>query len=293
MFFYTINGAQIPYFNAQFIKGFALQPYLKAEDGLVYAASHGYNYWYIDGSLSTDCIEAWDTERTEALKTKCIENHIQPIFHGNFKVPLASDVLMLRRAAIEYTKHEIDICEKIGCPLIIHGSVVVEPRTISSAKKAALDGLIESLKELKEYAARKNVAVWLENLSNYPNYRPFTYIATSKDEFAYILDHIDIPIFFDIGHANVNAIIPVDEFFLSFHNNIVAISLSNNNGALDQHLGLESGSIDYHSFVNLMLKTKWSGIIAFETRNVPPRKSIQSLYSIIEIVNAERSLKAG
>lgn len=288
-----MQGCHMPYFNAQFIKGFALQPYLKAEDGLTYAAAHGYNYWYIDGSLSTDCIEEWNDTRIEALKNKCIENKIQPIFHGNFKVPLASDVLMLRKAAIEYTKCEIDICAKFGCALIIHGSVIVEPRNISSVKKAALNGLIESLKELREYAAKKNVTIWLENLSNYPNYRPFTYIATSKDEFAYILDQIDIPIFFDIGHANVNAIVPVDEFFFSFHSKIAAISMSNNNGSLDQHLGLESGNIDYHSFVDLMLQTEWSGIIAFETRNVPPRKSIQSLYSIIEIVNAERALKTG
>lgn len=283
----------MPYFNAQFIRGFALQPYLKAEDGLLYAAAHGYNYWYIDGSLETDCIEEWDNIRIETLKKKCIEHNIQPIFHGNFKVPLASDVISLRKAAIEYSKREIDICEKLECALIVHGSVIVEPRTISSAKKSAIDGLVDSLKELRQYADKKNVHIWLENLSNYPNYRPFTYIATSKDEFSYILKQVDISIFFDIGHANVNAIIPADEFFYSFHKNIVAISMSNNNGTLDQHLGLENGSIDYHRFVDLMLETKWSGIVAFETRNVSPRKSIQSLYSIIEVVNLQRTLQAG
>ncbi len=279
--------------NAPFIKGFALQPYLKAEDGLVYAAAHGYNYWYIDGSLTTDCIDEWNDARIEALKNKYIEHKIQPIFHGNFKAPLASDVLMLRKAAIEYTKREIDISEKLGCALIIHGGVVVEPRTIASVKKSALNGLIESIKELKEYAAKKNVAIWLENLSNYPNYRPFTYIATSKDEFAYILDQVDIPIIFDIGHANVNSIIPVDEFFLSFHNKIAAISMSNNNGTLDQHLDLDSGSINYHNFVRIMLTTGWTGIIAFETRNVTPRKSIHSLCNIIETLNTELASKVG
>ncbi|OGT41300.1 MAG: hypothetical protein A3F13_09890 [Gammaproteobacteria bacterium RIFCSPHIGHO2_12_FULL_40_19] len=283
----------MPYYNTQFIKGFALQPYLKGEDGLIYSATHGYNYWYIDGSLNTDFAETWDAERITRLREKCEKYDIKPIFHGNFKVPLASDVTALRIAAIEYTKHEIDVCEKLNCPLIIHGSVIVEPRKIASVKNEALNGLINSLIELKKYAKSKNVPLWLENLSNYPNYRPFTYIATSKDEFSYILDQVDIPIFFDIGHANVNAKNPVEEFFYAFHKNIVAISMSNNNGSLDQHLGLENGSIDYHNFVDMLLETKWSGIIAFETRNVSPRKSIQSLYSIIEIVNSRKSLRTG
>ena len=263
-----------------FVDGFALQSYLTAEEGLSYAAQHHYDYWYIDGSIHTDFIDQWTDHRIEKLLILCQKHNIKPIYHGNFKVPLASDVESLRLCAVEYVKKEIDICAKLNCPLIMHGSAVIEPRKVLLAKKIALKGLIKSLQTLQQYANDRNVTLWLENLSNYPNYKPFSYIGTTREEFLFILSEVEIRLFFDFGHANVNAKDCVEDFFKTFMPHIAGVSMSNNDGKLDQHLALEDGSIDYRNIVKLMIDNHWHGIVGFETRNALPQESINTFKSL-------------
>jgi len=278
----------MPNSSINFVDGFALQSYLQAEEGLIYAANHKYDYWYVDGSIHSDFIDKWNDERIENLLAAIQTHNVKPIFHGNFKVPLSSDVEILRLCAIDYIKKEIDICEKFKCPLIIHGSAVIEPRKIVSVKKLALNNLINSLEILQEYAKLKNVELWLENLSNYPNYKPFHYIGTTIDEFSYILEKIKISLFLDFGHANINAPYPAEDFFTNFHPHIAGISMSNNDGKTDQHLKLEDGNMNYQNIVRTIINSKWHGIVGFETRNANPSKSIQSLQSMTNSVVSEQ-----
>jgi L-ribulose-5-phosphate 3-epimerase len=275
--------------NVRLIKGFAIQPYMKAEECLEYASSHGYSYCYFDGSIHSDFAEQWTELRINNVKLKCKKFNINPIFHGNYKVPLASDVEALRLCAVEYVKKEIDVCANLSCPLIVHGGAIVEPRKILAVKKIALEALVKSLISLKDYADEKGVEIWLENLSNYPSYKPFYYIATIVKEFEFILQHVKIKLFFDFGHANVNAELPVEEFFEKFSTFIVGVSMSNNSGEIDQHLGLKHGSMNYNNILRTMIKAQWRGIIGFETRNVNPSESIKELYSIISEVTSEAS----
>ena len=265
-----------PKTKSNIASGFALQAYMKAEEGVVNAWEHNYDYWYIDGSLHSDFPEQWSHERIIALVALCERTKMSPIYHGNFKAPLASDVEFLRRAAVEYVKKEIDICANFSCPLILHGGALVEPRTIREAKERGLRALIVSLKELQEYAQARNVLLMLENLSNYPNYRPFHYIATKVEEFESIFSEVDVSMFFDFGHANVNAEIPVEDFFKLCASRVAGVSMSNNNGNLDQHLKLHDGSINYSAVLVLMKQLKWQGIVGFEVRNMDPKKVIES-----------------
>jgi len=273
------------------VSGFALQSYHKAEEGLVYAASHGYNYWYIDGSLHSDFFDQWTEDRIKKLKAKCEEYNIKPIYHGNFKVPISSDVEVLRLCAVEYVKKEIDLAAMLNCNLIIHGGAIVEPRKSVVVKKMALNNLIKSLKTLKRYADDKGVIIWLENLSHYPDYKPFSYVGTTLEELTFIQSKIKIPLFLDFGHANVNAVNSVLLFFTALHTNIAGVSISNNNGKLDQHLRLENGTIDYSTIVKTMFALGWNGMVAFENRNTNPTASIQGLYALIDSVVRKENLK--
>ena len=259
---------------------FALQAYLIAEQACLNAAKQGYSHFYIDGSLHSDFAVEWQDSRINNLNDTITQYNCKPIFHGNFKAPLASDVEFLRKSAVSYIKKEIDICGKLKCPLIIHGSAIVEPRKILAAKRAALNSLIQSIKELKAYALNLGVPIWLENLCNYPNYKPFHYIATTSEEFSIILDEVDTDIFFDFGHANVNALEPVETFFLRFHEKIKGISISNNNGVFDQHLKMSRGNIDFNHVRQLIDNLSWKGLVAFEIRDESPRDAKENFLTI-------------
>src|SRR5688572_10201353 len=103
-----------------FVIGYALQNYSHAEQGIIDAHLHGYQYWYIDGSLSSDAARNWDYKRINNMISLIDQYKITPLFHGNYKVPLSSDVAELRYAAVQYTKNEINLASELSAPLIIH-----------------------------------------------------------------------------------------------------------------------------------------------------------------------------
>ena len=259
--------------------GIAHQQYLPAEDGIKKAAEDGCTHWYVDGSLHGEMVKDWDQDRINNLKNMIKEYNISPIFHGNFKAPLGSDVDYLREAAVEYVKKEIDIAAQINAPIVIHGGGIVEPKKVVLAKKIALDNYIKSVKELAEYALSKSVDIYLENLSNYKHYRPFHYVFTHMEEYIYVFENIDnknVYFFLDVGHANVGEGDPI-EIIEKFHTKIKGISFSNNNGEQDQHFSLARGTINFSKLVNTLSKYNWKGLVAFEVRDKCTLDSVKEL----------------
>lgn len=280
-------NTEITKIDLPFAKGFALQEYLSAEEGIVQAINNYCLYWYVDGSLVGESPECWDIKRIADIKNLIEKYNVKPIYHGNYKVPLASDVNDLREAALKYVKKEIDLAAKLEAPLIIHAGAVVEPRLVNKTKKIALNNYVSSLLDLHEYAAQQGVSLFLENLSNYKHYRPFHYIFTEEHEFEYVLSAIpDVKFFLDIGHANIGNGSP-DKIINRFHKNIVGMSFSNNDGLRDQHLALGKGTINYANVVSEILKCNWRGIVGFETRG---RELIRSVADLNEIYEAIQSI---
>lgn len=272
--------------NVPFCTGVAHQKYLGAEKGIRDAFESGCTHWYVDGSLHGEMVDDWDDQRIDSLNRQIQETGVKPIFHGNFKAPLGSDVEAFRAAAVEYVKKEIDIASRLGAPLIIHGGCVVEPKMIVQAKKIALDNYLKSIVELSQYASEKGLTdIYLENLSNYVNYRPFHYIFTHDAEYTYVIErllgHKNVFLFLDAGHANIEGGRPA-EVIRKYHRLIRGISFSNNNGIQDQHFGIHDGTCDYRDVVNAIIETSWRGLVAFETRNQSAQAALRDLCGLYQ-----------
>lgn len=264
-----------------FITGTAQQKYLCAEDGARSAGEGGYTHWYVDGSLEGERPADWSPSRIDALLAIAQDEGVRPIYHGNFKVPIASDVAEVRATAIPYVRSEIDVCAALGAPLILHGGGIVEPRSVRHAKGIALDGLVESLLRITEYAQQRGVAVWLENLCNYTNCHPFYYIFTRDEEFEYVLDRVHgIDFILDVSHAYVNGGDPV-KTFEAFRKRIVAMAFSDNNSTADSHLPLGRGTLNYPGLVDQIMAANWQGTISFETRGSELDHSIDHLTQLV------------
>lgn len=263
-----------------FVAGIVLNSYLDAEQGLRCARRHGCSHWYVDGSLDSEVPAAWTEDRIAELNAMIREAGVSPVFHGNYRAPLSSDIDLVRRAAVASVQAEIDICARIHAPLIVHGGAIVEPRLIEAAKARALDRLVESLGEVVSYARARGVDIWLENLSNYTRYRPFHYVFTKLAEFRYVLDRVpSVKFILDIGHANVGNTDPF-EGFDAFHHRIVGLSLSNNEGEKDTHFPLAYGTVRYPVLLRKLAATGWRGLIVFETRGRTPDRSLGDLAEI-------------
>src|SRR3990167_6633403 len=237
---------------SKYITAYAQQHYFLAEQGIMQAKNDCADYWYIDGSLPEEYPENWSDKRITALLQQIQIENVKPIFHGNFKLPLSSDVANVREVAVKKVLSEVDLSAELSAPLIIHGGAIVEPRLVIKAKKEALDNYLLSLDTIVSYAEKKGVTILLENLSNYKNYRPFHYIFTTWEEYKYVFDRIGdkhVNFFFDVGHGVIcegDPIAVIEEF----HNKIWGMSFSNNDGIRDLHLGIHQGLIDYQKVVD-------------------------------------------
>ncbi len=96
------NSANNEIYNIPFAKGLALQGYDSAEDGMLKAVRSGFTHWYIDGSLECEYPGKWSETRIVSLKNKIDVHSVKPIFHGNYKLPLSSDVVEIRNEAINW-----------------------------------------------------------------------------------------------------------------------------------------------------------------------------------------------
>jgi L-ribulose-5-phosphate 3-epimerase len=265
-----------------FVTGYAEQFYLIAEEGLIQACKDQADYWYIDGSLPSEYPDQWDAARIKTLKQQIDQSTAKPIFHGNFKLPLSSDVEEVRRISVKKVYEEIDLSAALSATLIIHGGSIVEPRLVTKAKQTGLENYLKSIDEIASYALSKGVVVLLENLSNYLNYRPFHYIFTTPAEYEYVFSQIEyenVFFFFDLGHGAICEGDPVS-VIERFHKKIWGMSLSNNNGVQDQHLGLNQGILNYSDIIRSIIAKNWKGIIAFETRGKTLNQSIEELTNI-------------
>lgn len=235
-------------------------------------------------------VDQWDESRISNLVNVIAEKHVTPIFHGNFKAPLASDVEQFRFAAVQYVKKEIDLAHQIGAPIIVHGGCIVEPKKIAQAKQIAIENFVKSVRELALYAAGLDVSIYLENLSNYKYYRPFHYIFTYLEEYDYVLTRVgleNVYFFLDIGHANICQGDPA-AVITKYGDRIKGISFSNNNGAQDQHFGINKGTLNCRAVVRAIVESDWKGLVAFEVRDQSTEKSVEDLLTVYRSVANER-----
>lgn len=264
-----------------FMKAAAQQNYLSAEAGLLLARQEGYSHWYIDGSLEGERPADFDPPRVHALNRLILESGIKPIYHGNFKAPLGSDVKALANSALDYVKQEVDLCQALGCrSLIVHGGGVVEPRLVREACSIGLVNLIDNLQQLVAYGKQQGVDIWLENLCNYTRFHPFYYICTTEDEVETVLTAVPgLHLFLDVSHAYVNGGDPLS-FFNKFNHRIKGMSFSDNKGDRDSHSPLGRGTLDFTGLISAVKRTQWQGTIGFETRGSTLMDSVNFLNAL-------------
>ncbi|KID55347.1 xylose isomerase [Pseudoalteromonas luteoviolacea] len=274
----VINKLKLP----PFMSGSVIQQYHVAEEGMMHAYNHGYTHWYIDGANEQDAPRNWSDERIEKLREKMAELNVKPVYHGNFKAPLASDVVEIRRAAQKFLRDEIDLAAKLGAPLILHGGGIVEPRYVKQALSEALDGYVETVSEAKAYADEVGCELWLENLSNYQRFHPFYYVFTNIHHYRYVLDRVPgVKMLFDVCHESVGGGDPV-AVFNEIHDRVAAFSFSDTDGERDSHWPLGMGTIDFQGLIDAVVKNNWEGPIAFETRDVEPTENINYVNELFE-----------
>jgi sugar phosphate isomerase/epimerase len=154
-----------------------------------------------------------------------------------------------RRLAVEKTGIALDICHKLGVPLLVVHPGVGNPDLIGRTDVAydrARDDNMRSVGELAKIAAELGVGIALENRGkDIYGSRPSDLIEMVS------IDPDTLSICIDTGHANKLGFSPA-EAIEEAGEHLGATHLHDNEGSSDQHLPLFAGGIDWERVVSAL-----------------------------------------
>lgn len=119
---------------------------------------------------------------------------------------------------------------------------------------------IRSAKALFEIASDCGVKIAVENVPE-----PYPFLMKSVEDFERFYAEVDadIGLVVDVGHSNINR--QTGLFLNTFRDRIVHVHLSDNDGKVDQHLGLGYGTVDWKKVMGLLRKNGYDKVIVIES----------------------------
>jgi sugar phosphate isomerase/epimerase len=119
----------------------------------------------------------------------------------------------------------------------------------------------ESLKELHKTAKNLGVKIALENLPE-----KYHFLMKTPEDFNKFYQETgldDVGIVLDTGHANLEG--QIQPFLQNLPSKITHVHISDNNGTIDEHLGLGHGNIDWQQFAKTLKAANFTGTILTES----------------------------
>lgn len=187
------------------------------------------------------------------IKKLSQENNVKLIVHTAWYLPVCTIIPEVKKAVIENIKKGIDIAKKVGSNRVtVHpGWREMPPPALDKNYNA----LIETLKELVNYAKKFDINICFENNDSG--------ICASIEDYKKVSDSVKgIRMTFDVGHANVND--NPDEYFAKFNDRIMDVHIHDNGGEHDEHMCVGEGNIDFKKFFSECKKAKYNGPFILE-----------------------------
>ena len=141
----------------------------------------------------------------------------------------------------------------------------MKERSIMNAKR--------SIRMLDRISEEYGVNMALENMPSMP-----FMLAHTADEMFELLDGTNMPICFDIGHANTVG--QVDEIIERFGDRIINVHIHDNDGTADQHMTIGDGNINFETILKKL--RRYMGNYIIESRTL--ESSVESLDRLVPLV---------
>ena len=176
---------------------------------------------------------------------------------GIADINVASTNERIREASVTNIVREMEAARKLGID-----TVTVHPGIINLAVKNIRGRCIEqaqkSMKEIEASAEEYGIHACIENMPNFP-----VMLGIQADELAEIVEGTDLPICFDIGHANTAG--QVDRMVELFGDRIRNVHIHDNLGEKDDHMTIGDGNVDFGHVLELLKSYRHRYIIECKT----------------------------
>jgi sugar phosphate isomerase/epimerase len=219
-------------------------------------------------------LHALNLRRVRSLKATAKANNLDLIVHAPWAgINIAVPSPVLRRAVLKRLEKSISYAKQLDCRLwLFHPGSKTALSHIYPGKDWKLN--LNSIRTLLRAARREGVEVAIENIPEpYPN------LMKSTGDFQRFYEELDdeIGMVLDVAHANLNG--QIQDFMKQFHERIVHMHVSDNNGTNDLHLGLGYGSINWENFAKTVKEVKYGSLIVLESTD-HVKESLQALHEL-------------
>lgn len=192
-------------------------------------------------------LESFPFSRIKKLKELAQLHGVSLSLHTPYTINPADEVGFFRKANEEYLKRLIALACRLQCTHITtHIGFWVGLTSWGWKRKAALDALVVTLKNLLPSLRRHRIPLTLENVNPMPRDSEFQLLGDNIEDFEYIYSEVGSPLIrmcLDVGHAHANEG-PLG-YIQNFGAKIVAVHFHDNHGKYDEHLAVGAGTIDW------------------------------------------------
>ena len=181
------------------------------------------------------------------------QTHLKTTIHTTmYDINLATLNPWLKNANLQCYKKFIDLAAFFEAEIVVvHDGHLPREFVESPAKdkflEMATQNLKETLYELAEYGRQKGVKIALENAPPKSDYA-LVWNAENQSQILQELNHPYLGALVDIAHASLHGL-DVLTYLKEMKPWLMEIHAHNNNGELDDHLGLPTGIIDYKTIL--------------------------------------------
>ncbi len=155
--------------------------------------------------------------------------------------------------------------------------VVVHTNEAFDGDKVTLRQLVKSrLKEILALAATYHVQVLIENVGLYNKHS----LLYDQPEFLELLTDLpEADALFDVGHAHINGW-NLPEIVHALGNRLKACHLHDNQGALDEHLPIGEGNIEWKPFFESIQASAPTATMVFEYANTNIKNALHNITTV-------------
>ncbi len=224
--------------------------------------------------VADEGLHALNQRRVRSLKETAQANNIDLVVHAPWAgINIALPSPALRRAVLKRLEKSIRYAKQLDCRLwLFHPGSKTALSHIYPGKDWQLN--LKSVRTLLMNARKEGVEVAIENLPEpYPN------LMKSTADFQRFYEELDddIGMVLDVAHANLNG--QIQDFMKQFHEKIVHMHVSDNDGVNDLHLGIGHGIIDWENFAKTVKKEEYGNLIILESTD-HIEESLQVLHNL-------------
>lgn len=249
---------------------------------------------FLDIGLKYNLPEAMTFEQVQGLKSALSEMQMTAGFHAPWKgLQITSPRDELRNASIALIKRCLDFASQFpDTYLVLHPEGQSELQQLPEVKAAMLASGIMAIKELVEYAKKKNVPLCVENIKN---------SFSQLNEFTPLVKETGASFCLDVGHAffsnyktkkSIGNASDIDQWIGEFKNELAIVHFHDFtviNGEFYDHLPIGEGDLDLEVLNSISKKSKCRKIALeigkkADGREATNEEKVQSLKKIKNIL---------